>query len=46
MYYDVANSTQMEYDIAAELRMLGRERLCEFHAKEDGFLCLDNRALG
>jgi L-ribulose-5-phosphate 3-epimerase len=38
VYYDVANSTQMGYDIAAEIRQLGRERICEFHAKENGFL--------
>ncbi len=38
VYYDVANSTQMGYDIAAEIRLLGRDRICEFHAKENGFL--------
>jgi L-ribulose-5-phosphate 3-epimerase len=38
VYYDVANSTQMGYDIAAEIRALGRDRICEFHAKENGFL--------
>ena len=38
MYYDVANSTQMGYDIVAEIRQLGRQRICEFHAKENGFL--------
>ena len=38
VYYDVANSTQMGYDIAAEIRQLGRQRICEFHAKENGFL--------
>ena len=38
VYYDLANSTQMGYDILAEIRSLGRERICEFHAKENGFL--------
>ena len=38
VYYDVANSTQMGYDIAAEIRQLGASRICEFHAKENGFL--------
>ena len=38
VYYDVANATQMGYDITAEIRSLGRERICEFHAKENGFL--------
>lgn len=38
VYYDVANATQMGYDILAEIRLLGRERICEFHAKENGVL--------
>lgn len=38
VFYDVANSTQMGYNIAAEIRRLGRARICEFHAKENGFL--------
>ena len=37
VYYDVANSTQMGYDVPAEIRLLGRARICEFHAKENGF---------
>ena len=28
----------MGYDILAEIRQLGRERICEFHAKENGSL--------
>lgn len=38
VYYDVANATQMGYDVPAEIRMLGRAHICEFHAKENGFL--------
>lgn len=38
VYYDVANSTQMGYDIATEIRQLNRDRICEFHAKENGSL--------
>jgi len=38
VYYDLANSTQMGYDILPEIRQLGRDRICEFHAKENGFL--------
>jgi L-ribulose-5-phosphate 3-epimerase len=38
VYYDVANSTQMGYNIYEEIRWLGRERICEFHAKENGHL--------
>jgi L-ribulose-5-phosphate 3-epimerase len=38
VYFDVANSHQMGYDIYAEIRQLGRERVCEIHAKENGAL--------
>jgi sugar phosphate isomerase/epimerase len=38
VYYDLANSTERGYDVLAEIRQLGRDRICEFHAKENGFL--------
>jgi sugar phosphate isomerase/epimerase len=38
VYYDVANSTERGYDIFQEIRWLGRERICEFHMKENGAL--------
>jgi L-ribulose-5-phosphate 3-epimerase len=39
VYYDVANSNKMGYDIYSEIRELGKKNLiCEFHAKENGFL--------
>ncbi|MFH6602558.1 sugar phosphate isomerase/epimerase family protein [Maribacter algicola] len=38
VYYDVANSNKMGYDIYEEIRQLGKENICEFHAKENGFL--------
>jgi sugar phosphate isomerase/epimerase len=38
VYYDLANSTERGYDVLAEIRQLGRERICEFHAKENGYL--------
>ena len=38
VYYDVANMTLQGYDIYREIRQLGRERICEFHCKENGFL--------
>ena len=38
VYYDLANSTQMGYDVLAEIRLLGGKRICEFHAKENGYL--------
>lgn len=38
VYYDVANSNKMGYDIYDEIRQLGKENICEFHAKENGYL--------
>lgn len=38
VYYDVCNSSVMKYDIFAEIRDLGNERICEFHLKENGHL--------
>ena len=38
VYYDVCNSSVMGYDIFQEIRDLGRERICEFHLKENDHL--------
>ena len=38
VYYDLCNSTDMGYDICQEIRALGKRRICEFHAKENGAL--------
>lgn len=38
VYYDVCNSNDRGYDIYQEIRQLGRERICEFHFKENGAL--------
>ncbi len=38
VYYDVANSTTMGYDIFKEMRLLGTDHICEVHAKENGQL--------
>lgn len=38
VYYDVCNSSVMGYDIFKEIRDLGKDRICEFHLKENGFL--------
>jgi sugar phosphate isomerase/epimerase len=38
VYYDVANSHQMGYNIYEEIRWLGKEQICEIHAKENGYL--------
>ncbi len=34
VYYDVGNSTSYGYDVPAEIRLLGAERICEIHIKE------------
>lgn len=38
VYYDVANSNKMGYDIYEEIAWLGKEQICEFHFKENDFL--------
>jgi L-ribulose-5-phosphate 3-epimerase len=38
VYYDVANATEMGYDIYREMKMLGTEYICEIHMKENGQL--------
>jgi L-ribulose-5-phosphate 3-epimerase len=38
VWYDVGNSTFNGYDVPAEIRMLGRDRICEFHFKDKGYL--------
>ena len=38
VYYDVANMHYSGYDIFREIRKLGRERICQIHAKERGCL--------
>ncbi len=38
VYYDVANATEMGYDIYHEMKQLGSEYICEVHAKENGAL--------
>ena len=35
VYYDVGNSTRWNHDVLAELRWLGRDRICQMHLKED-----------
>ncbi len=34
VYYDVGNSHHKGYDIYKEIRFLGKDRICEFHAKD------------
>ena len=43
VYYDTANMEKQGYDIYKEIRQLGRQRICEFHCKENGFLLGEGR---
>ena len=38
IWYDVGNSTFNGYDVPAEIRALGRDRICMFHIKDKGYL--------
>lgn len=38
VYYDLANATEMSYDIFREMELLGTEHICEIHFKENGNL--------
>lgn len=38
VFYDVGNSTRAGYDVLKEIRWLGRERICQFHLKDEGYL--------
>jgi len=38
VWYDVANSEKMGYDIYKEIRQIGKERICQFHMKENDSL--------
>jgi sugar phosphate isomerase/epimerase len=35
VYYDVGNSTVAGFDPVTEIRWLGRERICQFHLKDN-----------
>lgn len=35
VYYDVGNSTQAGFDVVKEIRWLGKERICQFHLKDN-----------
>jgi L-ribulose-5-phosphate 3-epimerase len=39
IYYDVGNATNMGgYDAPKEIRWLGRDRICQFHFKDKGYM--------
>jgi len=35
VYYDVGNSTNAGFDVVKEIRWLGKERICQFHLKDN-----------
>lgn len=35
VYYDIGNSTQAGFDVVKEIRWLGRDRICQFHLKDN-----------
>lgn len=35
VYYDVGNSTLAGFDVVKEIRWLGKERICQFHLKDN-----------
>lgn len=38
VYYDVGNSTNAGFDILKEIRWLGKQRICQVHLKDKGYL--------
>ena len=39
IYYDIGNSTNVGgFDVPKEIRWLGRDRICQFHVKDKGYL--------
>jgi sugar phosphate isomerase/epimerase len=35
VYYDVGNSMQAGFDVVKEIRWLGKDRICQFHFKDN-----------
>jgi sugar phosphate isomerase/epimerase len=35
VYYDVGNSTGAGFDVVKEIRWLGKDRICQFHLKDN-----------
>lgn len=35
VYYDVGNSTNNKFDVVKEIRWLGKDRICQFHLKDN-----------
>jgi len=37
VYYDIGNSTQAGFDVVKEIRWLGKDRICQFHLKDNPY---------
>jgi sugar phosphate isomerase/epimerase len=35
VYYDIGNSTAAGFDVVKEIRWLGKDRICQFHLKDN-----------
>ena len=38
VYYDVGNSTENGFDVVKEIRWLGKDRICQMHLKDRGYI--------
>jgi sugar phosphate isomerase/epimerase len=38
VYYDVGNSTNNKHDVLQEIPWLGKDRICQIHLKDKGYL--------
>jgi L-ribulose-5-phosphate 3-epimerase len=38
VYYDVGNSTNNGFDVVKEIRWLGKDRICQIHLKDKGYI--------
>ncbi len=38
VYYDVGNSTRNQHDVLKEIPWLGKDRICQIHLKDQGYL--------
>ena len=38
VYYDVGNSTHFKHDVLQEIPWLGKDRICQIHLKDEGYL--------
>lgn len=38
VYYDVGNSTHNKHDVLQEIPWLGKDRICQIHLKDEGYL--------